>query len=380
MLALHWYVIRLIVVATMFVTIVLLALIAVIQSLRLVEFVVNRGLPASVVFELLLLRTPSFMTVALPIAFFTSILFIYTKLQSESELVIMRSTGLSEMSLARPAIAAMLLLMGVSYALSFYLIPISYGEYKEREFAYKNVYGAVMLQAGKFNTPTDAIAVYVRERIGVNELRGILIRDGRDPDRPTTILAERGLLTQDENGPRVVLFDGNRQEIDDETGRLIQLYFNQYSVNLDADITHLRQRRPAVKELLLPQLLYPGDTPNEIRSHDLLIAEGHRRIAETLYIPALGFMTLAFLLLGETGRRGSSLRVLGAVGGAVILQAMNLGLSATTAKSLDLLPVLYAVPIIISLAGFGALWHGLRPRVAGRAMPTDLPLNNAAGY
>ncbi len=378
MLALHQYMTRQIIVATVFTSAVLVAFIAVIQSLRMVEFVVNRGLPSTVVFELLALRTPSFMTVVLPISFFMALLFTYTKMQGDSELVIMRAVGMSEMKVARPAIFAALIVMAAAYGVNLYLLPVSFGQYKSREYEYRNAYGTVMLQAGRFNTPTDTLTVYVRERVGTAELQGILIRDARDPDHPITILAERGILAQDGDSPRVVLFDGNRQEVDPETGRLTLLYFNQYSVGFDAEIPELRARYRDDKERFIDELLRPGDTPSEIQFRSLLIAEGHRRLSEPLAILALAFISLAFLLTGQHGRRGMSLRVLGAVCAAIALQVATIGTMSMVSKSLAFVPALYGIPLFISALSIGVIMHGLRPKASRQSMPTSLQTEGLA--
>lgn len=363
----------------MFSSAVLVAFIAVIQSLRMVEFVVNRGLPSTIVLELLALRTPSFMAVVLPISFFTALLFTYTKMQGDSELVIMRAVGMSEMKVGRPAIFAALIVMAAAYGINLYVLPVSFSQYKSREYEYRNAYGTVMLQAGRFNTPTDTLTVYVRERVGTAELHGILIRDARDPDHPLTILAERGILAQDGDSPRVVLFDGNRQEIDPDTGRLTLLYFNQYSVGFDAKIPALQTRFRDDKERFIGDLLYPGDTPSEIQHHDLLVSEGHRRLSEPLNLLALAFISLTFLLTGQHGRRGMSLRVLGAVFSAVALQALAVGAMSIVSKNLAMAPILYAIPFTVVMLSIALIMHGLRPKASRSAMPAALTLEGQAG-
>ena len=362
---------RQIIVATVFVSGVLLALITVIQSLQMIEFVVNRGLPLSVLTELLALRMPSFFGVVLPIAFFAAILFVYNKLQDESELVIMRSAGMSEFSIARPAVIATLIMMGVSYALNLYLLPVSFGSYKNREHTYRSAYGSVMLQAGRFNTPTDTLTVYVRERVGARELNGILIRDSRDPENPLTILAQRGLLSQENNVPRVTLFDGNRQEIDSETGRLTLLYFNQYTVTFETELPGLQYRYQDPKERFLLDLLNPGDSAEDVYYHDELVAEGHRRLTEALHLPALAFIGLAFLLTRPRSRGSPALRMFGAAIAAAGLQGLSIGVIGAAARSAPLIPLLYAIPIGFLLIAVGVLWHGLWPRRS--KYPSPLP-------
>src|SRR5918911_1969275 len=88
--------------ATLFVTAALTAAIWLAQSLRLIDLIVNRGLSAELFLYLALLILPRFLDVVLPIGAFIAVLFVFNRLTSESELVVMRAAGLSPLSLARP--------------------------------------------------------------------------------------------------------------------------------------------------------------------------------------------------------------------------------------------------------------------------------------
>ncbi len=103
---------------------------------------------------------------------------------------------------------------------------------------------AFLLQEGVFTPVSDKLTVYVRSRDQDGTLRGILVDDARDPTAHATILAERGRLVDGPNGPRVLLVNGSRQEIDHQTGRLNMLTFNQNEIDL-ADASQRRRRAPA---------------------------------------------------------------------------------------------------------------------------------------
>src|ERR1700749_3518535 len=87
----------------------LTALIWLTQSLRFVDLVVNRGLSFFVFMHLTGLLIPSFVLVILPITTYIVTQFIYQRLSTDRELMVMRAAGLSPWSLARPALAVALL-------------------------------------------------------------------------------------------------------------------------------------------------------------------------------------------------------------------------------------------------------------------------------
>src|SRR6266436_7617659 len=96
-----------------FVTAALSAAIRLAQSLRLIDLIVNRGLSVEVFLYLAALILPRFLDIVLPIGVFIAVLFTFNRLITESELVVMRSAGLSPLSLAKPVLE----LAGTSYVI-----------------------------------------------------------------------------------------------------------------------------------------------------------------------------------------------------------------------------------------------------------------------
>ena len=96
----------------------------------------------------------------------------------------------------------------------------------------KSQFSTVFLREGVFNEAGDGLTVYVRRRMADGELQGLLIHDTRIAGKPVTIMAERGRTVEGGAGTRVVVFDGNRQEMDLETGRMSQLFFDRYAVDM----------------------------------------------------------------------------------------------------------------------------------------------------
>src|SRR3546814_184370 len=264
--------------ATVFVTVALTFAIWLTQSLRLIDYIVNRGLPASTFLTFVGLLLPSFLGVVLPVATFVAILFVYHKLAMDSEMVVMRAAGLSQLQLARPAIIlAVAVTVGV-YAISLYFLPLSFRNFKDLQNEFRNDFSAVLLQEGVFTALNENITVYVRQRSSDGELRGILVHDTRDPANPVTMMAERGVVVPSETGPRVVMENGNRQEVERGTGRFSLLYFDRYTIELNefGEMTQSRWREP--KERFLSELLWPADDERDRRYRQELIAEGHQRL------------------------------------------------------------------------------------------------------
>lgn len=366
MKAIYRYMFRQLVLATVFVAGVLTLLITLFGSLRLIDFIVNRGLPVTVLFEMSALNVPRFAVIVLPIAVFAAIIVVYNKLLNDSELVVMRATGMSQAALAGPAILLALVVTVIAYALQLYIAPVALHAFKVQQFEYRNAYGSVLLQEQKFNTPADGVTVYIRDRAGQGELQGIFAHDARDPAKPTTYLAERGTASQSSDGTRIVMFNGSQQQLDQVSGRLTIFYFDQYSLDLDLFNRTSENRWREPEERVIGNLFSPDDSIHDRAYHDQLIAEGHRRLTAPLYILAFALVGVAALLSGEFNRRGQMWRILGAIGAIFALQVTSLSLFNVSRNSLALIPATYALPVLAMIAAW--VWMLRGPRRRGPAL------------
>jgi len=332
--------------ATIAITVALTFAVWLTQSLRLIDFIVNRGLPAATFFSFVSLLLPSFLAVVLPIAAFCAVLFIYHKLAMDSELVVLRAAGFSSIQLARPALLIALVTTVVVYSITLYFLPVSYRAFKELQFRLRSDYSTVLLQEGAFNTVADGITVYIRKRSSGGELRGILVHDTRDPENPVSMMAERGAIVRGEAGPRVIMINGNRQQLEGDSGRLSLLYFDSYTVELTQLQGKTQTRWRDAKERFLPELLNPGPDVGEERYRIELAAEGHQRLAAPLYTLAFILVGLAALLVGEFDRRGQNRRVLFAVSSVALLEGLSLVMQDIASTSSWAIPGMYAAPLL----------------------------------
>jgi lipopolysaccharide export system permease protein len=344
------------------------------QSLRLIDYIVNRGLPASSFILFVALLLPSFLGVVLPIATFCAVLFIYNKMLMDSELVVMRASGMSQIQLALPALVAGLGATAIGYAISLYFLPASFLTFKDLQSEIRNSYSAALVQEGVFSTLTDGITLYVRERGASGELRGILVHDNRDRERPVTMMAERGAMVQSEAGPRVVMINGNRQEVERESGRLSLLYFDRYTVEVAGFNETLKARWREPKERFLFDLLGPKTSKLDIQFSKELIAEGHQRLVAPFYTMTFVLIGLAALLSGQFNRRGQPWRVLAAILCVAALESASLALQDLATRSAMTLPFMYAAAVLPFLAGIFVLTrHPRRPRTGGQPTLMGVP-------
>lgn len=365
MSAISGYILRQLAIVAVVVTATLTCAIWLTQSLRFVELIVNRGLTIESYLYLTLLLLPSFLSIMLPVSLFTAVLFTYNKLTADSEIVVLRAIGLGPLQLARPALFLAVAVVAIGYSLSLYFLPLSYRNFKDMESDLRNDYTAVLLREGVFNTVSDNVTVYIRSREPNGEIRGILVHDKRIKDKPTTIMAERGMLAMTDEGPRVIMINGNRQQVEHDTGKLSLLYFDRYSVDLGKITQAAQTRWREPRERFLHELLHPTDTPRGSLAAQRMKIEAHNRLTSPLYSLAMVLVALAALLSGDFNRRGQSRRLVIAVAIGIGLQIAAIGISTIATKASYLIPFLYAN--VIGAIAVAAYWLLRQPRRVRRA-------------
>lgn len=355
------YILRQLLVALVAATAGLVALIWLTQSLRFVELVVNRGLSLIVFLQLTGLLIPSFVAIILPITTFVVVQFVYMRLAGDRELTVMRAAGLSPMALARPALLVACLSVAAGYALTLAVVPASFGAFRDYQFEIRNRIAAFLLQEGVFTAVSDELTVYVRSREPDGTLRGILVEDSRQQDSRATILAERGQLVVGPRGPRVLLQNGSRQEIDRRTGRLNVLTFSENTVELAQNQRGEEQRTLDANEMTLAELLDPDPAQVFARDVGKLRVEAHRRLSAPLTALSFALVGLVSVLTGRFRRHASLLRPLAAVATVVALLVGQLAVSGVAAREVALIPLIWLLAVA---PGAVCAWLLLAPQIA----------------
>jgi len=342
------------------------------QSLKFVEMIVNRGLTASTFVYLTMLLLPNFLIIVLPIALFTVVVFIYSRMISDRELVVMRAAGQSQQSLARPAIILAFGIVIIGYLINLYLLPQSYRMFRDLQWDIRYSYTHILLQEGTFNEVSRGITVYVRERTSDGQLHGIMVHDNRKAEKPYTLLAERGAMVDGEKNSRVVMYNGNRQEVDPNTNQLSILYFDRYIFEIEAPKAMSNRRFREARERSLYELFNLEEDP-DINPKDVgkFTVEGHKRILIPLLSLGYTLIGLAFLISGGFTRRTQSRRIFIAAATVIGLHAAMLTLENAAAKNLSMLPLLYVLVLLPIIGGYLGMMHTPRNRAAQRLQPVN---------
>lgn len=330
------------------------------QSLRLIDFWLNRGVPFETFLKLVLFVLPDLVVIVLPIALLIGLIFVFSRLLNDQELIVMRASGFSDRQLAKPALWVALGVFSILYCVNLYILPASFKEFRSLETQLRSTIRASMIVPGEFNN-FRGITVFVRERSAQGELKGILIHDARDIQRPFTLMAQRGQVLESPEGAVLVLKKGIRQETENEKNRQSLMQFDEYMVRISGESIKTQDRILKPYEMSLSQLFFP--TAKETGYNPLkLQAEAHQR----LLMPFLSFVftiivTLIFLR-GDFNRRGRSKRILHIMGSCFLIEMGTMIFIHIGEKHIIGILGAYVTVLSSLIIGAFSLWHGAPPK------------------
>lgn len=266
------------------------------RIMKLVELVVNRGVPVLEVLKVFSYILPAFLEVTVPMALLLACLMACGRLSADSEFVAMKACGLSLYQFARPfaAIAAAVWLL--STFLAVHVRPLGNSGLKASIFELARTRASAGLKEHVFNDDFKGLVIYVDaiEPPG-NELRRILISDRRDPDQHNTVIARRGLLVPDEDARTLDLrlFEGTIFTNADGDTNFHKTDFGSYDVSLDLveALGQLDRSEKDPAEMTLPEL---GD---RIRQLDAAGGKSRKERVELMRRFSVPFASLVFTLL-----------------------------------------------------------------------------------
>lgn len=344
---LHLYLFRQILTAFLFSGLAVTFVVLFTQSFRLMSFVIENASGVGVFLQLMGLMIPTFLPLIVPISLGIAVLFIYHKLAVDSELVVMRAAGFSPMRLAKPALAMAGIVVVLGYVLNFWVAPAASREMVETQYRARDDFSAFMVRPGTFNDLSEGLTFFARRRRPGGGMEDILVHDIRNPEQPITIMAENGQLTVENGSPQVIVFNGRRQVLDVPSGRLQELRFDRYVLDLHVLKNNKNNRVPSPRELSMPELFQAIFEKNvAVKSESRLHGEIHQRLGGPLLSLTFAILAVTVILVGDFNRRGMTQRVLMATIGIVVVQAAMLGLVSQISREPLLFPLLYFVVLL----------------------------------
>lgn len=218
---------------TLFTFVLLLA-----RLLKLTELVVNRGLPASHIAQLIGLLLPAFLEVTVPMAMLLAILVAFGRLSADNEIVALRSSGVSLYQLLPPVATFVAAVTVATAVLGLWVRPWSNRALRSNLVALARTNAIAAIRPQTFNTEFPEVVLYAE---GVDtaqaRLSHVLVSDHRDVDQHNTVFAREGRMLPDTARHTLTLrlLHGAIHTVDLDGRSSYQTRFESYDVTLDLD-------------------------------------------------------------------------------------------------------------------------------------------------
>ncbi len=343
------------------VTVTLVGIMWLFQTIRILELVINRGAPLADFMVMSVTVIPLWLTVAMPIGTFIAIIWVFHRSLADRELLVAQASGRSAHQLARAPMALGLLVTSFLVFNSVILLPFSFSIYKQIQFKLRNAIPTVMLQDNVFIDVVDGMTMLIGKKYDDGLAEDVFIHDERDNGAIVTLTARVGQFVEKDGQPAVILQDGQRVELTDAGNAGATLLFDTHTVFITP-----RERRQATRmpiemnEDKIRNLLDPATSPSP-GYVDQRVAEGHYRIVSPMLALALGLVASAGVLFGQIRQSTWSRRtiVTVAVGVACIAALVSSRSLATQISEFRIL--IYLSTIVPVAIAYGMIaWQAFR--------------------
>ena len=266
------------------------------RILKMVEMVVNRGVPLLDMLKVFSLVLPAFLEVTVPMALLLAILLGFGRLSSDNEIVAMKTSGISLYQMLVPVGIFMSGIAILTFAIAIWVRPWSNATLKVALFDLVKSRASAGFKEKVFNNDFPGLVIYVEEiEPGGTTLKGVLIADVRDPENRTTVLSKVGLLLPDESTRTVTLrlLDGTIYGTNLRQKSVQKTDFNIYDYSLD--LTTFAEERSGEKD---PKEMTLGELRRRIADRQAAGASTAEERIELHRKFSIPFACVVFALVG----------------------------------------------------------------------------------
>ncbi len=298
------------------------------RALKLLGTVSDSAQAWSLIMEMLTLTLPYFLLLTVPMAFFLSLQNTIASLQQNSEMDVIRASGISYTRMFRSFFGLLLLLwVGLTYS-SLVLLPqgqLGFNNILTKIYAMK---GVITFSPQRFTRGFGGITIYVDGEDEQGVYRGVILEDHRG-DISVIYTAESARF--DMGGSQILLRMNNGVRLEGQGADQRMLAFEKYQVSIPVSAGQWkRQHSSDHVTMMTPEELWQAvkkDSPGAV-------AEWNRRLLLPTTVLVLFFFALPFSLTQKrSGKAGSMI-----AGIALLVLIYNLQLMLHRQVSLGELP------------------------------------------
>lgn len=268
------------------------------KLLRLSRILSGIGTSLTDIIKIILYLQPQLLILTTPMAMLLSVLLTYGRMNADSELIVLRSSGMSFRSLSMPVVYLGLACFILSLLMSFYLSPKGSSLMRSKVAEILTTRAPMTIEEGIFNTSFKDIVILVKEKPATDRLSGIFIVDERKKEEQKIIVAKEGRIVPENNS---LIFSLNNGHIYITKKNIFtDIAFGKYHFKLNPSVESSEKKNSELTPLEL--LKAAKESPDKKIQFFL---EFHRRLS----MPAICLIIILLgpslsLMSGKSGKLG----------------------------------------------------------------------------
>ena len=181
-----------------------------VQIMSMMKFLMNYGVKLTNFLGLTAMMIPFIVSIIVPFVTFIAILFVYNKMISDNEVVVIAGSGISPARIARPAILLAGILTIAHLFLNTWIVPATQAKFYDTQWNLRYGLAHLKLQEAAFTEMSHGLVVYV-DKVSGHDLSQVMLSDTRNNNSQMTIFARTGKLVTTMRGLSIVMTDGSLQ-------------------------------------------------------------------------------------------------------------------------------------------------------------------------
>ena len=329
-------------------TLVFIGVIWLSQSFKNIKLIIDKGGGLSDFFLLSLYSFPSWLLIALPFGTFAGCMISYMKLENDKEIIVMKSSGMSEIQISKPGILVAIIASIILFFISHFILPNTYRDFKILQNDIRNNSKDFFLKDNVFIDLNETQTIFIGSSNN-NLLEKVFIKDQSDPANKVEYYSKSGSIVIDET-VNLILNNGTKLTTN-EKGQTTILNFERYSIEIKKDQTDaVSQRVIEYNEYSFFELINMAKKQGMKKGK--LLAEAHYRNM-IIFLPLVFVLFLMITVLKVNFSRKSAVFPKSiAIGIILIIQTIFIVVKNAVHTNITVLPLMYILPIsliIISL-------------------------------
>ncbi len=290
------------------------------RIMELANLVISKGVSIGLVIGIILLLLPKILALTLPMATLLAVLTGFLRLSADSELTVLRASGLSIYQLSPPVLLFGSVVAIITGIFSTLIAPESSWRFKEKLLDLAKARADLAIVEQTFIREFPGLTLYIGQLPpGSNEMGQVFIHDSRSETEDSLIVAESGLLGVDREAGTLLfrLRNGVIDRVYPNSNSTDSIFFDVYELKVSpgAEVENETEEGGFLRgrsEIPTSQLTEAALAKNDEATLALYEAEWHRRWA----LPFTTFiMAMIGLPLGASFRvRGRNFALLMAMG------------------------------------------------------------------